>query len=89
MTITDGEIYIYDLDSWGKTPSTSNKNPQGNKTQLLPEHLNDAERKYRRQLREWVAEFVKAGLPEDFADRPVRHLKKEKPTFLAAELAIP
>ena len=58
-------------------------------TLLLTEHLTDAERKYRRQPREWVAEFVKAGLPEDFADLPVRHLKKGKPTFLAAELAMP
>lgn len=54
------------------------KNPQGNKTHLLPEHLTEAERKYRRQPREWVAEFVKAGLPEDFADRLVRHQKKRK-----------
>lgn len=54
---------------------------QGNKTHLLTEHLTDAERKYRRQPREWVAEFVKAGLPEDFADRLVRHLKKGKTNF--------
>ena len=39
------------------------------------------EKKYRRQPREWVAEFVKAGLPEDFADRLVRHLKKGKTNF--------
>ena len=35
----------------------------------------------RRQPREWVAEFVKAGLPEDFSDRLVRHLKKGKTNF--------
>ena len=53
----------------------------------IPEPQIDAERKHRRQPREWVAEFVKAGLPEDFADRLVRRLKKENSTFLAAELA--
>lgn len=90
VTITDDKIYIYDLDSWVKISEHKRyKNVQSNKTHLLPEHLTDAERKYRRQPREWVAEFVKAGLPEDFADRLVRHLKKEKPTFLAAELAMP
>lgn len=25
VTITDDKVYIYDLDSWGKTPSTSNR----------------------------------------------------------------
>ena len=50
-------------------------------TLLLTEHLTDAERKYRCQPCEWVAEFVKAGLPEDFADRLVRHLKKGKNNF--------
>lgn len=90
VTITDDKAYIYDLDSWVKIAEHKRyKNEQGNKTHLLTEHLTDAERKYRRQPREWVAEFVKAGLPEDFADRPVRHLKKEKLTFLAAELAMP
>lgn len=90
VTITDGEIYIHDQDSWVKIAEHKRyKNVQGNKTHLLTEHLTDAERKYRRQPREWVAEFVKAGLPEDFADRLVGHLKKEKPTFLAAELAMP
>ena len=44
----------------------------------IDEHLTDAERKYRRQPREWVAEFVKAGLPEDFIDRQVRLLKRGK-----------
>lgn len=79
MTITDATIYIHDLDSWGKISEHKRyKNPQGNKTHLLPEHLTDEERKYRRQPREWVAEFVKAGLPEDFADRLKRHLKKGK-----------
>lgn len=79
VTITDEKIYIYDLDSWGKIAEhVRYMNPQGNKTYLLPEHLTDAERKYRRQPRKWVAEFVKAGLPEDFADRLVRHLKKRK-----------
>ena len=82
VTITDEKIYIYDLDSWGKIAEhVRYKNPQGNKTHLLPEHLTDAERKYRRQPRKWVAEFVKAGLPEDFADRLVRHLKKGKTNF--------
>lgn len=57
------------------------KNTQDNKTHLLPEHLTDAERKYRRQPRKWVAEFVKGGLPEDFADRLARHLKKGKTNF--------
>ena len=79
VTITDDKIYIHDLDSWGKISEHKRyKNPQGNKTHLWPEHLTDEERKYRRQPREWVAEFVKAGLPEDFADRLVRHLKKGK-----------
>lgn len=79
VTIADDKIYIYDLDSWRKiTESKRCKNTQGNKTHLLPEPLIDAERKYRRQPREWVAEFVKAGLPEDFANRLVRHLKKRK-----------
>ena len=82
VTITDDKVYIYDLDSWGKIAEhVRYKNPQGNKTHLLPEHLTDAERKYRRQPREWVAEFVKAGLPEDFADHLVRHLKKGKTNF--------
>ena len=90
VTITDDKIYIYDLDSWVKIAEHKRyKNVQGNKTHQLTEHLADAEKKYRRQPREWVAEFVKAGLPEDFAYRLVRHLKKEKPTFLAAELAMP
>ena len=90
VTITDDKVYIYDLDSWGKIAEYKRyKNTQGNKTHLLPEHLTDAERKYRRQLRVWVAEFVNAGLPEDFADRLVRHLKKEKPTILAVGLAMP
>lgn len=47
----------------------------------IDEHLTDAERKYRRQPREWVAEFVKAGLPEDFIDRQVRLLKRGKNDF--------
>ena len=82
VTITDDKVYIYDLDSWSKIAEHKRyKNTQGNKTHLLPEHLTDAERKYRRQPREWVAEFVKAGLPEDFADRLVRHLKKGKTNF--------
>lgn len=90
VTITDDKVYIFDLDSWVKIAEHKRyKNVQGNKSHLLTEHLTDAERKYRRQPREWVAEFVKAGLPEDFADRLVRHLQKEKPTFLAAELAMP
>lgn len=72
VTITDDKVYIYDLDSWVKIAEHKRyKNVQGNKTHLLTEHLTDAERKYRRQPREWVAEFVKAGLPEDFADRLV------------------
>ena len=79
VTITDDKVYIYDLDSWVKIAEHKRyKNPQGNKPHLLPEHLTDAERKYRRQPREWVAEFVKAGLSQDFADRPVRHPKKGK-----------
>ena len=62
VTITDDKVYIYDLDSWSKIAEHKRyKNTQGNKTHLLPEHLTDAERKYRRQPREWVAEFVKAG----------------------------
>lgn len=82
VTITDDKVYIYDLDSWRKiTESKRCKNTQGNKTHLLPEPLIDAERKHRRQPREWVAEFVKAGLPEDFADRLVRHPKKGKTNF--------
>ena len=82
MTITDDKIYIYDLDSWVKISEHKRyKNVQSNKTHLLTEHLTDAERKYRRQPREWVADFVKAGLPEDFADRLVRHLKKGKTNF--------
>lgn len=82
VTITDGEIYIHDQDSWVKIAEHKRyKNVQGNKTHLLTEHLTDAERKYRRQPREWVAEFVKAGLPEDFANRLVRHLKKGKTNF--------
>lgn len=90
VTITDDKIYIYDLDSWVKIAEHKRyKKVQGNKTPQLTEHLTDEERKYQRQPREWVAEFVKAGLPEDFADRPVRHLKKEKLTFLAAEHAMP
>lgn len=47
----------------------------------IDEHLTDAERKYRRQPREWVAEFVNAGLPEDFIDRQVRLLKRGKNDF--------
>ena len=40
VTITDEKIYIYDLDSWGKIAEHKRyKNPQGNKTHLLPEHL--------------------------------------------------
>lgn len=90
VTITDDKVYIYDLDSRVKIVEHKRyKYVQGNKTDLLTEHLTDAERKYRRQSREWVAEFVKTGLPEDFADRLVRLLKKGKPTFLAAELAMP
>ena len=90
VMIIDAKVYIHDLDSWGKIAEHKRyKNVQGNKTHLLTEHLTNAERKYQRQPREWVAEFVKAGLPEDFADRPVRHLKKGKPTLLAAELVIP
>lgn len=82
VTITDDKAYIYDLDSWVKIAEHKRyKNEQGNKTHLLTEHLTDAERKYRGQPREWVAEFVKAGLPEDFADRLVRHLKKGKTNF--------
>lgn len=82
VTITDDKVYIYDLDSWVKIAEHKRyKNLQSNKTHLLTEHLTDAERKYRRQPREWVAEFVKAGLPEDFADRLVRHLKKGKTNF--------
>lgn len=82
VTITDDKVYIYDLDSWVKIAEHKRyKNVQGNKTHLLTEHLTDAERKYRRQPREWVAEFVKAGLPEDFADCLVRHLKKGKTNF--------
>ena len=75
-------ICIYDLDLWVKIAEHKRyKNEQGNKTHLLTEHLTDAERKYRGQPREWVAEFVKAGLPEDFADRLVRHLTKGKTNF--------
>ena len=65
------------------------------RAQAIKEHTGqycrktDVEKKYRRQPREWGTEFVKAGVPEDFADRLVRHLKKEKPTFLAAELVMP
>lgn len=82
VTITDDKIYIYDLDSWVKIAEHKRyKNVQGNKTHLLTGLLTDAKRKYRRQPREWVAEFVKAGLPEDFADRLVRHLKKGKTNF--------
>lgn len=82
MTITDDKVYIYDLDSWVKIAEHKRcKNVQGNKPHLLTEHLTDAERKCRRQPREWVAEFVKAGLPEDFADRLVWHLKKGKTNF--------
>lgn len=59
VTIADDKIYIYDLDSWRKiTESKRCKNTQGNKTHLLPEPLIDAERKYRRQPREWVAELA-------------------------------
>lgn len=82
VTITDDKVYIYDLDSWVKIAEHKRyKNPQGNKPHLLPEHLTDAERKYRRQPREWVAEFVKARLSQDFADRLGRHLKKGKTNF--------
>ena len=82
VTITDDKVYIYGLDSWVKIAKHKRyKNVQGNKTHLLTEHLTDAERKYRRQPREWGAEFVKAGLPEDFANRLVRHLKKGKTNF--------
>lgn len=82
VTITDDKICIYDLNSWGKIAEHKRyKNTQGNKTHLLPEHLTNAKRKYRRQPREWVAEFVKAGLPEGFADRLVQHLKKGKSNF--------
>lgn len=79
VTITDDKIYVYDLDSWVKIAEHKRyKNTQGRKTHLLPEHLTGAERKYRRQPRELVAEFVKARLPEEFDDRLVRHLKKGK-----------
>ncbi len=82
VTVTDDKVYIYDLDSWVKIAEHKRyKNVQGNKTHLLPEHLTDAERKYRRQPREWVAEFVKAGLPEDFADRLVWNQKTGKNNF--------
>ena len=82
VTITDDKIYIYDLDSWVKISEHKRyKNVQSNKTHQLTEHLTDEERKYQRQPREWVAEFVKAGWPEDFADRLVRHLKKGKTNF--------
>ncbi len=73
-------FYIYDLDSWGKTPSTSNKRTHGT-TRLTYCRKTDVEKKYRRQTREWGTEFVKAGLPEDFSDRLVRHLKKGKTNF--------
>ena len=87
VTITDDKIYIYDLDSWVKISEHKRyKNLQSNKTHLLTEHLTDAERKYRRQPREWVAEFVKAGLPEDFADRLVRHLKRKNQLSLRPSL---
>ena len=80
VTITDDKDYIYDLDSWGKTPSTSNRRTHRT-TRLTYCRKTDAERKYRRQPREWVAEFVKAGLPQDFADRLVRHPKKGENNF--------
>ena len=74
VTITDDKILTYDIDCQRKIAKHKRCfNTCGNKTHLLPKHLTDAEKKYRRQPHEWVGEFVKVGLPKHFADSLVRH----------------
>ena len=82
VTVTDDKVLIYDLETWeaiGEHPRYTNA--RGNKTHILPKHLTAAEKKYRRQPHEWVAELVKAGLSVELADALVSHLRNGRSNF--------
>ena len=50
-------------------------------THLLPEHMTDAEKHYRRTPKEWVERFRNKGLPEDLAIKLVEYARTSKGNF--------
>lgn len=41
----------------------------GNKTHLLPEHLTEAEKHYRRSREDWISAFIAKGIPQKVAQQ--------------------